>query len=45
MEYHGLGRYFPQGDWGRQQYKEAEEKLEKLISGESLRFTLFGSSG
>ena len=40
MEYHGLERFFPMGDWGRRQYREAEEKLAELNIGESLRFTL-----
>jgi transposase len=40
MEYHGLERSFPIGDWGRRQYREAEEKLAKLTLGESLRFSL-----
>jgi transposase len=40
MEYHGLEKHFPAGDWGRGQYREAEEKLAKLTIGESLRFAL-----
>jgi transposase len=40
MEFHGIERFFPAGDWGRCQYKEAEENLEKLTISESLRFSL-----
>jgi transposase len=40
MEYHGLERYFPMGDWSRRHYREAEGKLEKLTISESLRFSL-----
>jgi transposase len=40
IEYHGLEHAFPQGDWNRRQYREAEENVEKLKIGESLRFAL-----
>jgi len=40
IEYHGLEHAFPQGDWSRKQYREAEEKVENIKSGESLRFAL-----
>jgi transposase len=41
IEYHGLERSFSPGDWGRRQYREAEEALlGKLEIGESLRFSL-----
>jgi len=40
MEYHGLERQFSSGDWGRRQYREAEDKLDKLTISESLRFSL-----
>lgn len=40
MEFHGIERCFPTGDWGRCQYKEAEEKLKILTISESLRFSL-----
>jgi len=40
IEYHGLERCFPAGDWSRGEYRKAEENVEKLIIGESLRFSL-----
>ena len=40
IEYHGLEHAFPQGDWNRRQYREAEEKVNELKIGESLRFAL-----
>jgi transposase len=38
MEYHGLERYFPAGDWHPRQYREAEERTKVLPLSESLRF-------
>jgi len=40
IEFHGLEHVFPQGDWNRRQYREAEEKVVELKVGESLRFAL-----
>jgi transposase len=40
MEFHGLERYFPAGEWNRRNYREAEEKLEQLPLGDSLQFSL-----
>jgi hypothetical protein len=39
IEYHGLERCFPVGDWCPREYREAEESLESLTMGESLRFS------
>ncbi len=40
IEYHGLERCFPAGDWSPREYREAEDSLESLTMGESLRFSL-----
>lgn len=40
IDYHGLERFFPAGEWGRRQYREAEERVGKLMIGDSLRFAL-----
>jgi transposase len=39
MEFHGLERHFPAGDWHPRQYREAEEKMKLLPLSDSLRFT------
>jgi transposase len=40
IEFHGLERCFPAGEWSRRDYREAEEKVALLMMGESLRFSL-----
>jgi len=40
IEFHGLEKSFALGDWGRREYRNAEEKIPKLDIGESLRFSL-----
>lgn len=40
IEFHGLEQAFPQGNWNRRHYREAEEKVGELKVGESLRFVL-----
>lgn len=40
IDYHGLEKMFPAGDWTQRQYREAQERLEELPIGESLRFSL-----
>jgi transposase len=40
MEYHGLEKHFPAGTWTRRDYLDAEKTVEKIIIGESLRFSL-----
>lgn len=40
IEYHGLEQYFTGGTWSAKDYREAEEQIEKLKMGESLRFSL-----
>jgi transposase len=40
IEFQGLEHAFPQGVWNRKQYREAEESVQYLKVGESLRFVL-----
>jgi transposase len=39
IEFHGLDRYFPCGEWNRTQYREAEERIKTLDISDSLKFT------
>jgi transposase len=41
MEFHGLERLFPAGDWSPRLYREAEEKVKALPLSDSLRFVFF----
>jgi transposase len=40
MEYHGLDRYMPSGDWSHANYREAEALVKTKVSSESLKFAL-----
>lgn len=39
MDFHGLDRHFPAGNWDRHKYKAAEEKIKTMEMSESLQFT------
>ena len=39
MEFHGLERHFPAGNWGPSQYRQAEETMKTLSISDSLRFS------
>jgi transposase len=38
LEFHGLDRYLPAGEWHNGNYREAEEVVKMKVSSESLRF-------
>lgn len=39
MEYHGLDRHFPGGDWNHANYRAAEALIKKVVTSESLKFS------
>jgi len=44
IEFHGLDRYFPCGEWNRSHYREAEQRIKTMDISDSIKFafaTLF----